>query len=835
MPVRPPPGPVSPANVPSGHGPPRSPRNGPPSPIPPRARSASAPRPLSIATGVHSSAPSPGTVPASASTVGVSPFSSFNQLNPRLDGVLNVLPPEVYDCILSQLELAHSAPDADGCTTCFMRDLHALSLTSRSWERAARVKLYTKIRIHGPDSPAQLKKYKCKRGSRLRLLRRTLRERKALGSLVLELRVPETDALLLSSNKQNPALQEYRDLVASVVMACPNLERLYGLCVPYSHEFDRLTHALATRRNLKEHAWIITENPDLTARSAKASDGLLDQGQVYQFLSYHTSWSNLETLVLHSFNSKGVLEHGLFLRMFNLLPALKNLSVSSFNTDEFTDRTLVFLPPLTSLRLENLPGVTEQGLARYCSRPDARGLQSLTLVELNITSLLIISKILASLRQLHNFCISQTSNAPTLEDDGGIIFQPILASQSLRRLHWDVTGPNVIAHANNMDSIPSVDTLNDSNTPNSHLARSILHAGFPSLEQLRAPNDVDPIGALQSVCRPARNGQIMQPSDRFVLPRGAAHAAMASKRSATLPVGNNLAFARIRAQTMIDAAYRDPDSGIKIVVTDHSALADMATDSEPEEDVSDIFGPATLQKKILHPPVSSGVKVHEFRFPLFLGRTGASMSGGGSHLSTPNFSLTPDLPGCDAEGGLVGWRQYAQASQTLTFIPPLMAAPVNGRTNSGSTTTSGSDDSMMTGSSPSTATSTSKFSLWSLGSHSNHGHGGSNSSSSAQQQQSPSSGNSITGNTTSSPLSINTFLPTVASANSPSSILSASPPPLGPPTPLLATLPEQPAWMRETCNGSWNQGHRGGKDWWMHRERERVTGAGGVRLETLFF
>jgi hypothetical protein len=57
---------------------------------------------------------------------------------------IKCLPPAVYDCILRQLQDLHEAPEnyQYGCTTCFQRDLHALALTSRTWERNVRSKLY---------------------------------------------------------------------------------------------------------------------------------------------------------------------------------------------------------------------------------------------------------------------------------------------------------------------------------------------------------------------------------------------------------------------------------------------------------------------------------------------------------------------------------------------------------------------------------------------------------------------------------------------------------------------------------------------------------------------
>lgn len=63
---------------------------------------------------------------------------------------IKCLPPAVYDCILKQLQDLHEAPEnyQYGCTTCFQRDLHALALTSRTWERNVRSKLYASHDTH---------------------------------------------------------------------------------------------------------------------------------------------------------------------------------------------------------------------------------------------------------------------------------------------------------------------------------------------------------------------------------------------------------------------------------------------------------------------------------------------------------------------------------------------------------------------------------------------------------------------------------------------------------------------------------------------------------------
>ncbi|PGH23319.1 hypothetical protein AJ80_02571 [Polytolypa hystricis UAMH7299] len=734
------------------------------------------------------------------------------QQQQRSQCVFRCLPQEVYDCILTYLQLSHCPPSLEGCMTCYMRDLYSLSLSSRAWEKAVRGKLYNKIYIQGNDPPAQLKKYKWKRGSRLRLLRRTLRERKTLANAVFELRVPELDVSLVSNAKQSAVLQEYRDLIASVVMVCPNLEHLLGFSLPYNHEFDRLTHALSTRKKLKEHAWIIGQNVEVAERSKHQPSGLLDQIQVFQFLNFHTSWSNLETLVLHSLDSKGVMEHGVFLRMFNFLTSLRHLSVSCFDGEDFTDRTLLFLPPLVSLRLDSLRGVSEQGLARYTSRPEAQNIESLTLIEQNVTSLLVVSKILASLTHLERFSMVQVTTALTLPDEG-MVFQPLLASSNLKHLHWDIASLNPGAALNKLDSTPSLKDLRNFNTANSHLAQSILNAGFPQLQTLRAPLDIDPLGALQSVCRPTRHGQIMLHSDRYSLPRSS-HGSM-PKRPLALPGGNNLTSARIRAQTLIDMPPKDNDSGIKVLITDHSALNGVP--QFPTE------GPAPPKKKksIPTPKTLSAITVHEFVLPGCIGRVGRSAATR-SNPSIPHFTLSPDISGFDADGGLVSWRHILASNQTFLFASPSLTLSVD-RVSTGSTTMS--DD--IPSPSPTSATPSSRFSSW-----------GSNTST-ASSGPGPGIGGGLTLNTKSlggiggGPLSA----PSPRSPTSPTSpsmttmmghYSQFSPSALPTPTTTSGAggnnNSSRPFWARDACNGSWNQRHnsKSGKDWWMHVERERL-------------
>lgn len=618
---------------------------------------------------------------------------------------------------------------------------------------------------------------------------------------------------MLVTGKQNNVAQEYRDLLASVVMVCPNLERLLGITLPYHHEYDRLTHALSTRKNLREHAWIIGENAEATERSTKQSTDLLDNGQVFQFLNYHTSWSKLETMMLHSIDSRGILEHGLFLRMLNFLPSLQHLSVSGFDANDFTDRTLLFLPPLVSLRLEGLQGVTENGLARYASRQEARGLKSLTLIDQNISSLLVISKVLASLVVLERFCIVQATVAPSLPQ-GGMVFQPILASATVKYLHWDLPSPNPAHALNQLDNLSIANSLKAVNTANSHLAQSIIHAGFPALENLRAPLDIDPLGALQAVCRPAKGGLVMVPADRYNLPRSS-HGSL-PKRPLAMPAGNNLSSARIRAQTLVDKAHKDVDTGMKVLVTDHSGdlifptLPSFPGNSDPEpetgsdsdiEDIHNILGPLKGNTKIEKPqlpiPSPPSLKIHEFTIPSCMGRV---YNAGISQKvpKPPRFALHPDTSCSDVDGGLMSWKHILAANQTSSFLQP--SAPLLNHTNTNGTNSNHNSNNSSTAigrvntnssmgddmaSSPSTTSSSRFSSMW----------GGSASSASTSNSSMRSGGGPRT--------------PT-----SPTKHMWSS-----------SNGGEQPFWVKDTCHGAWNQGHKLGKDWWSHLERERMPGS----------
>lgn len=381
---------------------------------------------------------------------------------------------------------------------------------------------YEKIHIVGNDAPLQLKKYKMKSGVRLKLLRRTLRERRVLAQYVTEFKPPRLNPDTELQGK------DIIDQVASIVMSCPNLERLIGFYPIYHHEFDRLTYALSTRRKLKEHMWIMGENNAITQRSLKQlPPGLMDYDQVDSFLHYNQAWTSLTTLFLHSHNS-GILERDIFSAVLHQLPSLQHLSISNFDIDDFDDIILQDLPPLRSLRLQDLEGITYRGLSDFARSPSSQTLQSLSLVHLDIAYLSTITNLLLYLRSLKRFTLVQESSPVTEPDE--LIFQPIVASHSLTFLHWDILRPG---------------------PANPNLASSIRASGFPALRTIRAPSDHD--GLLQSLCRP--RATIVLPSDKY-----SRAYRLASNKTQTspnrTPLSLNLFEARKAAQQRIDDAKK---------------------------------------------------------------------------------------------------------------------------------------------------------------------------------------------------------------------------------------------------------------------------------------
>jgi hypothetical protein len=406
------------------------------------------------------------------------------------------LPQEVLLVILRELRKLHVNDGSSSCATCCMRDLHNLGSSSRKWWNAVQVVLYEDIQLVGSDSTNHTKKkFKTKYGTRLRLLRRTLRSRPDLAKYVKVLKVPSMPEAAKTKQEQ----EEYLDLVSSILMACPNLERFPGFYQPYDHEFNHYFHALTTRPKLVENVWFIEPSPFQRKQRYSVTEesdtsvfvpGPLHPEQYTNFLDLHSNWPHLQTLALHC-NPGGMIDSSLFTKLIRKLPSLQDLYISCFPSTSFNDENLVSLPPLRKLRLDSLPGITSDGLSSYATLPNSSTLVSMSLISLPLRSLSVLARLLSRLKSLKSFTISQGPSL-LLENRGEIFLHPYLASSTLEKLHWEITNP-------------------DDDKASDILAKSIAFSGFPSLRSIRAPTDFN--GSIQKLCKP--KARIELPGDKY--------------------------------------------------------------------------------------------------------------------------------------------------------------------------------------------------------------------------------------------------------------------------------------------------------------------------------
>ncbi|KAF2133530.1 hypothetical protein P153DRAFT_282090 [Dothidotthia symphoricarpi CBS 119687] len=474
------------------------------------------------------------------------------------------LPREVYDCIIAQLEQIHLG-QTQTCRSCYLKDLYGLSLTSRSWSKAATPQLYHKVFVLTNEDHPNLPKLRIRGAGRLKLLRRTLLERNALAQCVRELDMSDFQLLYQNATIDR---EEIVNLVASLVMACPNLERLLGFHIPYTRSsFDRLSHALSTRSKLKERLWLLAE-PDLEFMDEEEFDMSGCYNPAYdpteQFLELNSNHTVLDTLVLHQDHehSPSPLNFRAIIGTIRQFPLLQNLSICGLAAASFTNMTLSALPSnLRSLSLENLPGLNEKGLQRLTASPLAASLESLKLISMKITSLVTIANILSSrLANLKYFALVQ-HRAPGLSSWASL---PDFYSPSVQRIHWEIrtqAGPLPALHPppprsfsrSESPKTPSFPLKNSepiSCLATSLLATSIQDGAFPSLRSIRIPHD--PQGLIQALCKPLATALLPTDASLFTSPPRTSNPAKSSTLlDAHLPLSPK--FGNPRADSAMDS------------------------------------------------------------------------------------------------------------------------------------------------------------------------------------------------------------------------------------------------------------------------------------------
>ncbi|KAL7820000.1 hypothetical protein V8C26DRAFT_378252 [Trichoderma gracile] len=499
----------------------------------------------------------------------------------RPDELFSLLPGEVLDLVLRSLKGLHLDKNSDSCATCMMRDLCSAALCSRRWYKHARMVLYEDIQLVGSDSAAHKKRLKQNQGNRMALLRRTLRSNPDIAALVRSLKVPHPEPPLnWSANKGMLWLEQYEDRVAALVMACPKLERLSGPTPTYDHSFKKIFHALSTRTALKDMTWIL-EPPAPNAPQGQRTDNspskqrgqsgpaMLEPAQGDAFLDSHRNWTSLSKLSILCQPGATLAPHRLLSKTLTFLPSLQHLHLCNLPPNAFNDNNLLSLPPLKSLILSRIVGITSSGLTSFATRANTSRLERLELRHTPLTSLPALARIFSHLPSLRVFALAQSFPPVMPETDSFALWMmPYLASASIVKLHWDITSHP--ATTNSADDI---------------LARSIEAGGFPALAVLRTPND--PEARFQALCRPVHH--ICLPTDRFyrhntlvggssstgIIPASGSFSAPSSPvspihKSATtmsLPAtfyappsssGTDLHKARLAAQARLEAAHDVP-------------------------------------------------------------------------------------------------------------------------------------------------------------------------------------------------------------------------------------------------------------------------------------
>ncbi|KAH7077697.1 hypothetical protein BKA63DRAFT_270205 [Paraphoma chrysanthemicola] len=433
------------------------------------------------------------------------------------------LPKEVYECIVAQLDHIHLRHER-ACPSCYLRDLYSLSLVSRTWDKATTTPMYRKILLLANAEHAKAPKLKIKGIGRLKLLRRTLRERAALARCVRELHISDLQALYQNATIER---EEIVNLIASLVMACPFLERVVGFHLPYLHTFDRLSQALSKRTNLRERVWLLADQDTELSDAEDEESGsyyLAACDPTERFLELNAKHPLLTTLVIHqsSQQTSTALNFRSIVGTLRQFPALQNLAISGLSAGSFTNMALNSLPSgLRSLRLENLPGVNDTGIQRFATSHLASSIEVLALINLEMSSLVTISNILsAQFSCLRYFSLAQ-QRAPSLSARNSMS-ELDFSSPNLQHIHWEIrseAGPLSTLPSTSSIDIPKETSFPFANTEpicclaTALLAESIKDGAFPSLRRIRVPHD--PQGIIQALCKPLATALL--PSDTAIL------------------------------------------------------------------------------------------------------------------------------------------------------------------------------------------------------------------------------------------------------------------------------------------------------------------------------
>ncbi|GAB1738594.1 hypothetical protein NU219Hw_g3395t1 [Hortaea werneckii] len=346
--------------------------------------------------------------------------------------------------------------------------------------------------------------------------------------MVRRLHITTGLAVDLGTENGYAARRRHAALVAltSVVELCPNLQQLNGYnWLDQCASSAGLLQALARCSGLRQHIWVF------------GNDIMPGPGPGFIF-DCHSGWAQLETLVLSS-NEGFHLGAGSISALVQRLPRLQHLMLSGLDRYDFHNGTLVSLPPVKSLRLENLEGISNQGIEQLSVSRLCMAVEKLSLVGLELTSLRTLQFLIANAVRLRHFtCVQNTSPEfqPGMESTNSLRG---LESQTLEYLHWDALIPG------------SGTTL---------VANSIASGRLPALRKVKVPCDYE--GAVQSLCRPIAR-QRLTSWDMELLARF----------SGSERYERNLRLAQIQAQRRIIECRKQPSFNVVVQDEDQKVSA----------------------------------------------------------------------------------------------------------------------------------------------------------------------------------------------------------------------------------------------------------------------
>lgn len=390
------------------------------------------------------------------------------------------LPAEAYHSILTHIINSYVDGHVVNVAS-LLRDLVSCALVSKRWYGAAREHIYGHLWLVSNERPQRRRKsFSLARGKgRLELLARTLTEGPHLAETIYAAHVmPGLHAELYADKTLLSKGESSLHLLRKVVDLCPNLEQITGFIPAIEPRFRGYMQALVERSQLRTLAWW----------TDPARWFMLDFKRMTET---QTCWETLETLIL----CQGELEKPMcsspdfVLKLVQQMPSLQRLMLSSLPADDVNDETLASLPLLSALRLDNLPGVTDQGLKTFAQSLNAQRLLSLTLFAMDVTDLDTVRTMLEGCAKLLRFKLVSTksignSSSPAALDAG-------LQSTTLRYIHWDVPAPD-----------PTL----------AEIAKAIESRALPALQTIKAPQDAD--ARIQSLCRPLRDPSFSSPDQQ---------------------------------------------------------------------------------------------------------------------------------------------------------------------------------------------------------------------------------------------------------------------------------------------------------------------------------